>query len=56
MPKLKFQYFDPDAGKDWMQEKGKTEDEMFFVTHNPESLLHKTVRIQTFKPWLRLST
>ena len=37
MLKLKFQYFahlmqrtekDPDAGKDWGQEKGATEDEM----------------------------
>ena len=45
MPKLKLQYFghlmqrndsfekDPDAGKDWRQEKGMTEDEMFGWHH-----------------------
>ena len=38
--KLKLQYFghlmirkDPDAGKDWGQEKGMTEDEMFGWHH-----------------------
>ena len=44
MPKLKLQYFghltksqhigkDPDAGKDWGQEKGAAEDEMFGWRH-----------------------